>query len=268
MIKILSEKNVKNNRIITKEETEMLAADAKIYEVVRVMDGKPVFLKEHFDRMNESIRLSRIKGRLDYEEFKDSIDLLIRENPYRNLNIRISYLYDEKPLTLFYFIESYYPTREEFRRGIHTVTLKMERSNPNAKLYQKELRDEVTRLIKEKNVFEALLVNHDGTISEGSRSNIFFVKGNKLITPPDSSVLLGVTRSKVISLCEDNGIEIEKRIIRLDEIGGFDGAFITGTSNDVLPVKTIDDRVYNSPDNDLVKRVSELYLEEVAKEIR
>lgn len=43
MIKILSEKNVKNNRIITKEETEMLAADAKIYEVVRVMDGKPVF---------------------------------------------------------------------------------------------------------------------------------------------------------------------------------------------------------------------------------
>ena len=58
-----------------------------------------------------------------------------------------------------------------------------------------------------------------------------------------------------------------KRIIRLDEIGGFDGAFITGTSNDVLPVKTIDDRVYNSPDNDLVKRVSELYLEEVAKEI-
>lgn len=218
--------------------------------------------------MNESIRLSRIKGRLDYEEFKDSIDLLIRENPYRNLNIRISYLYDEKPLTLFYFIESYYPTREEFRRGIHTVTLKMERSNPNAKLYQKELRDEVTRLIKEKNAFEALLVNHDGTISEGSRSNIFFVKGNKLITPPDSSVLLGVTRSKVISLCEDNGIEIEKRIIRLDEIGGFDGAFITGTSNDVLPVKTIDDRVYNSPDNDLVKRVSELYLEEVAKEIR
>jgi branched-chain amino acid aminotransferase len=55
--------------INTKEETEMLAADAKIYEVVRVMDGKPVFLKEHFDRMNESIRLSRIKGRLDYEGF-------------------------------------------------------------------------------------------------------------------------------------------------------------------------------------------------------
>jgi len=114
--------------------------------------------------------------------------------------------------------------------------------------------------------FEAILVNEDGTVSEGSRSNIFFVKGNKLVTSPDSAVLLGVTRNKVAEVCESNGIEVEKRIIKIDELESFDGAFITGTSNDVLPIKSIDKIVYNSADNDTVKKASELYLNEVRKE--
>ncbi|MDD4437503.1 MAG: aminotransferase class IV, partial [Tissierellia bacterium] len=115
--------------------------------------------------------------------------------------------------------------------------------------------------------FEAILINHDNTVSEGSKSNIFFVKGNKLITSPDSSVLLGVTRNKVISVCEENSIKVEKRIIGQDEIESFDGVFLTGTSNDVLPIKTIDQIVFNSSENEVVKKVSGLYLEEIRKEI-
>ncbi len=143
----------------------------------------------------------------------------------------------------------------------------MERANPNIKSYQKELKDNVARIMEENNAFEAILINHDDTVSEGSKSNVFFVKGNKLITSPDSAVLLGVTRSKVISVCMGNSIEVEKRIIKFDEIKNFDGAFITGTSNDVLPIRTIDDMFFNSSENEVVKRVSELYLGEVRKEI-
>jgi len=78
---------------------------------------------------------------------------------------------------------------------------------------------------------------------------------------------LGVTRSKVISVCEENSIEVHKRIIRLDEIESFDGVFLTGTSNDVLPIKTVDNIVFNSSENEVVKKVSRLYLGEVKKEI-
>lgn len=267
MINIISDKNVMNNQIITKEEVEPLINDAKIYEVIRVIEGRAIFLKEHFQRMNESIHLSGIEGSLNYEEFKNSAELLIKENSFKNLNIRVSYFYDKKPFTLFYFIESYYPSKEEFIEGVHTITVKMERANPNVKAFQKEFKDNVTRIIKEEKAFEAILINHDDTVSEGSKSNIFFVKDNKLITSPDSSVLLGVTRNKVISVCEENLIEVEKRIIRLDEIESFDGVFLTGTSNDVLPIKTIDDMLFNSSENEVVKRVSGLYLEEVRKEI-
>ena len=267
MINIISDKNVMNNQIITKEEIEPLINDAKIYEVIRVIEGRAIFLKEHFQRMNESIHLSGIEGSLNYEEFKNSAELLIKENSFKNLNIRVSYFYDKKPFTLFYFIESYYPSKEEFIEGVHTIAVKMGRENPNVKAFQKEFKDNVTRIIKEEKAFEAILINHDDTVSEGSKSNIFFVKDNKLITSPDSSVLLGVTRNKVISVCEENLIEVEKRIIRLDEIESFDGVFLTGTSNDVLPIKTIDDMLFNSSENEVVKRVSGLYLEEVRKEI-
>lgn len=267
MINIISSKNVMNNQIISKEEAEVLVNEAKIYEVIRVIEGKTIFLKEHFDRMNESIRLSGEIGTLNYNEFKNSAELLIKENSFENCNIRVSYLYKNEPLSLFYFIKSYYPSEEEFKEGIHTVTMKTERENPNIKSYKKDFKDNVARIMEENNAFEAILINHDDTVSEGSRSNVFFVKGNKLITSPDSAVLLGVTRSKVISVCEENSIEIEKRIVDFDELKDFDGAFITGTSNDVLPIKSIDDMILNSSDNEVVKRVAELYNEEVRKEI-
>lgn len=257
-----------NGQIISREEIEALVNEAKIYEVIRVIEGKTIFLKEHFDRMNESIRLSKAKGTLNYDEFKRSADLLIKENSFKNCNIRVSYLFNNEPLSLFYFIKSYYPSEEEFKEGIHTVTIKIERENPNVKSYKKDFKEKVSRIMEENNAFEAILINHDHTVSEGSRSNVFFVKDSKLITSPDSAVLLGVTRSKVISLCQEKSIEIEKRIINFDEIKDFDGAFITGTSNDVLPIKSIDTMILNSSENKVVKRVAELYNEEVRKEIK
>ena len=269
MINIVSDKNVMNNQLISKKETELLLNEEspKIYEVIRVIESSPVFLKEHFERMNESIRLSKVMGGLDYDEFKSSIELLIKANSFKNCNIRVSYYFKNNPVTLFYFIKSYYPSKEEFNEGIHTVTVKMERTNPNIKSYQKELKDNVARIMEENNAFEAILINHDDTVSEGSKSNVFFVKGSKLITSPDSAVLLGVTRSKVISVCSENSIDVEKRIIKFDEIKDFDGAFITGTSNDVLPIRTIDNMVFDSSENEVVERVSGLYLGEVGKEI-
>ncbi len=265
---ILSEKNVKNEAIINKEELNRLLDEdnSKIYEVIRVINRKVVFLKEHFQRMKESIQLSGTKGHIDFNSYKKSIELLINENSFENCNIRVSYYYNGGEIALFYFIESYYPSKQQFETGVHTVTAVVQRHNPNVKSFQKDFKEKVQQIMDASKAFEAILVNEDGTVSEGSRSNIFFVKGNKLVTSPDSAVLLGVTRNKVAEVCESNGIEVEKRIIKIDELDSFDGAFITGTSNDVLPIKSIDKIVYNSADNDTVKKASELYLNEVRKE--
>ena len=269
MINIVSEKNVANGKIVTKEEIEELLKldNAKIYEVIRVVDGIPVFLKEHFSRMNESIKLSKISGILDYERFQNGVQMLIEANNYLNCNIRVSYYYWDSEVLLFYFTESHYPLKEQFMEGIDTVTVKMHRNNPNVKAFEKTFKEEVQKIIDQTKSFEAILVNDDNAISEGSKSNIFFVKGDKLVTSPDTAVLLGVTRSKVIEVCLKNNIEVEKRTIYLDELKEFNAAFITGTSNDVLPIKAIDNIFYNSSENMIVKRASQLYLEEMKKDI-
>lgn len=265
---ILSEKNVRNGAVIDKEELNRLLDEdsAKIYEVIRVINRKSVFLEEHFQRMIESIHLSGTEGHLDFADYKKSIELLINENQFVNCNIRVSYYYNSGEISLFYFIESHYPSKQQFETGVHTVTAAVQRHNPNVKSFQKDFKEKIRQIMDESNAFEAILVNEDGTVSEGSRSNIFFVKDNKLVTSPDSAVLLGVTRNKVAEVCENNGIEVEKRTIKIHELDSFDGAFITGTSNDVLPIRTIDKRVYNSAENDTVKKASLLYLNEVRKE--
>jgi branched-chain amino acid aminotransferase len=267
MINIVSNKNVANNKLVSKEEMEELLKkdSAKIYEVIRVVEGRPVFLKEHFDRMNESIRLSGLKGVLDYECYKRSTEMLIEANNLLNCNIRVSYYFNDEDILLFYFIESHYPSKKQFQEGVDTVTVKMHRKNPNVKAFEKNFKEEVQRVIDDTGSFEAILVNDDNTVSEGSKSNIFFVKGKKIITSPDEAVLLGVTRNKVIEVCTKNFMEVEKRTVCFQELDGFDAAFITGTSNDVLPIRKIDERLYNSAENDVVKKASGLYLEEMKK---
>lgn len=268
-MEILSKKNVKNGKIITRDRLKELMSkgNAEIYEVIRVINRKPVFLKEHFNRMQKSIYLSGTKGALKFEDYKESVKLLIEENEFDNCNIRVSYYYKGKEVLLFYFIKSHYPSKEQFKTGVNTVTARIQRCNPNVKAFQKGFGEKVQQIIEKTHAFEAILINEDSTISEGSKSNIFFINGNSLVTSPDFAVLLGVTRSKVIEVCENNGIKVEKRVIRFNELAAFDGAFITGTSNDVLPIRSIDDIVYNSAGNEIVKKISKLYLNEVTKEI-
>ncbi|MFA9424546.1 MAG: aminotransferase class IV, partial [Sedimentibacter sp.] len=111
MIKIISENNVNNGEIISKKQLEILLLEknAEIYEVIRVIQGKTIFLKEHYDRMNESIRLSGMKAILDFEVYSKSTELLIKENNFQNCNIRVSCFFENIPIVLFYFIESHYP---------------------------------------------------------------------------------------------------------------------------------------------------------------
>ena len=71
----------------------------------------------------------------------------------------------------------------------------------------------------------------------------------------------------MLSFCFGISQTRNKRAIKLEELDSFDGAFITGTSNDVLPIKTIDERIYNSAENEVVKKAYELYMNEVRKEI-
>ena len=97
-------------------------------------------------------------------------------------------------------------------------------------------------------LYEVLLVNRDGIITEGSRSNVFFIKNGEVYTSPTDAVLPGVTRTMIIRILEEAGIPLHYSAVRQDELAGFDAAFISGTSPKVLPVANIGDIAYDVDD--------------------
>ncbi len=93
---------------------------------------------------------------------------------------------------------------------------------------------------------EALLLDYEGNIAEGPGENIFFIKGDKLITPPAISILPGITRDSVIAFARDLGYEVEIRNVHVTELELFDEAFFTGTAAEITPIKRINRIEYST----------------------
>ncbi|QZY55987.1 aminotransferase class IV [Crassaminicella profunda] len=236
-----------------------------IYEVIRVIDGVPLFLEEHLERMRKSAQLLGVSIQKPDEIITDEILRLIQINKCKNMNVKLlcSSRKGEKQDFFVYFIKSHYPTKDIYEKGIHTILYDSERENPNAKVINTSFREHVNQRIKEENAFEALLVNKEGTITEGSRSNMFFVKGEEVLTAPAADVLLGVTRKRIMKVCKDLNIPVREKAISIKDIDSLDGAFMSGTSVNVLPIRSIDQTYLDAADNKLIMKISKGYIQEM-----
>ena len=131
------------------------------------------------------------------------------------------------------------------RTGIKIETLNhdtiIEAIDASIKLLKDDQQNvELDKLLKENMAFEAILVNADNTISEGSKSNVFFVKSNKFYTAPSAMVLEGITRKKVMECLHELNFPVIEEAVSISDLQTFDGVFLTGTSPKVLPVYCID----------------------------
>lgn len=89
--------------------------------------------------------------------------------------------------------------------------------------------------------FEALFVNADGTVNEGSSTNFFIAHGGEVITPPKTHAILpGVSRDTVVELARDEGYKVTERLVSRNELLAADEVFLTGTTTEVLGVVSID----------------------------
>jgi len=111
---------------------------------------------------------------------------------------------------------------------------------------------------------EALLLDVDGFVAEGSGENIFIVRNGKLYTPDLTSALEGITRDTIVQLATELGIQvIEKRITR-DEVYGADEAFFTGTAAEVTPIRELDNRAIGTGTaGPITKQLQKLYFDVV-----
>ncbi|NLY76628.1 MAG: aminotransferase class IV [Tissierellia bacterium] len=247
---------------VSNSDTFQRIREPFIYEVIRVVSGVPLFLEDHIDRMRKSAELMGLNINREDGEIQKDIRSLIEENNESNLNVKLLYANTEEAgsMMLVYFIKSFYPPEEYYKKGIHTILFRHERDNPNAKVQKSSFRKKIAEELERKKAFEALLVNRDEYITEGSRSNMFFVKGDRIYTAPKGTVLLGITRKYILQVCNELNIEVVEENIHVDEIAHLDGAFMSGTSVNVLPIASIDDIKLDSVNNHIIKRVSDGYM--------
>jgi len=239
------------------------------YEVIRTSNGYPWFFDNHIKRLENGISSKFTLPEGLKETIKTGIKRLATAEAFEEKNLNVTVTFNTGGYSLFIaFVESFYPDKEMYTNGVKMITLKAERHDPGVKIVNASLRMAVNDRLKFTGAYEALLIKGNGIITEGSRSNIFFVDNdNTIVTSPDYLVLPGITRQTVTEICQDEAIKLIYKEMNLSEISCFKSAFITGTSPMVMPVKTIDELTFDAS-SPLINRLRELYIARAEESIQ
>jgi len=219
----------------------------QVYEILRVIDGVPLFVEDHYLRFLSSCTKLNLSDTISTEQFSMQIVHLIHLNRVENGNLKIEVLVGESggQTIRMYCIPSKYPSVDQYSSGVPVGLLHAVRSNPQIKVAHLPVRELADRVIRENNWYEALLVDREGFITEGSRSNVFFLRDDVFYTAPAEKVLIGITRLKIMECIRNFGKECREVEIRTAELNAFDAAFLSGTSPKILPVSSVEEIPYN-----------------------
>jgi branched-chain amino acid aminotransferase len=235
-----------------------------VFEGVRAYkaeQGTAIFrLQEHTDRLFRSAHILGMKMPYDKATIYEAQRTVVRENGLESGYLRpMAFFGSEamgisaKNLSVHVIVAAWpwgtYLGKEALEQGIRVKTSSFSRHHANVTMCKAKANGNYMNSIlahKEAEMDgydEALLLDVDGFVSEGSGENIFIVRHGKLYTPDPSSALVGLTRDTIMQLAQENGIEvIEKRITR-DEVYIADEAFFTGTAAEVTPIRELDNRM-------------------------
>jgi branched-chain amino acid aminotransferase len=259
-----------NNEIRSRQDfnESFLTAGRSFYEVLRLAGNCCLFLDDHIERLENSINLFGIGYKLNNGDIAEKISKFISSAGVSLGNIKIVLNFDEagrkRPDIIIYFVKHRYPSDAQYRLGVNASLLAVERIIPNAKFINNAVIDAVNREFIGKNIYETLLVNNEGYITEGSKSNIFFIKEDTIYTPPLNKVLPGITRKYVFNICNKQNIKIIEQDISIDNLNNYTTVFLSGTSAKILPVKKINDFFFKV-NNNILKRIMKSYNEEIIK---
>jgi branched-chain amino acid aminotransferase len=220
-----------------------------VYETIRVKDGKPLYVQDHLQRLQISADILS----LEHEYSTVNINAYIRafitalNVPTFNLKILLIGAQKKEDAQLYLFGSNpYFPEKQWYRDGVSVSVAYFERAFPHAKSLNMLQSYMAYRDAKKQGCYDALLVNHEGNVTEGTRTNFFAIKGSVIYSPPSSEILLGVTRTHVLVVAKSCGFTVQERAIQLGSLSEFDGAFITSTSTKILPLRKIGDIEFES----------------------
>lgn len=242
---------------------EILKSGISIYEVMICLDGIHLFIEEHLDRLERTAKKLNFKLWLNRKEIVEQMDKLVEINNVKNGNIE--FFFHNSDLGKHFcclFIPDNYPSNKMYREGIPSSLFQAERDNPTAKQINLQLRKKTVKNIDENKVFEIVLVDKKANITEGSRSNIFFIKNNELFTANVELVLPGIMRNQIIDICQKNDIKVNECSIPANTIANFEASFFTNTTAKAIAISNIGEIKYKA-DHPLLVKVLNLFEERI-----
>lgn len=225
-----------------------------VFEGIRVYDGYVFKLDDHITRLYESSKSIELEVPLSKEEFKKAILETVQKNKLRDAYLRIIVTRGMGDLGLnpvscpkasIVIIADYLAPLFEGKNATAIIASTRRNAisalNPMIKSLN-YLNNVLARIEANKaNTSEAIMLNQNGTIAEGTGDNVFIVKNGKLITPPPTAgALIGITRETVIALAKEEKVEVVEKEITAHELYNADEAFLTGTAAEVAPLVEVD----------------------------
>ena len=248
-------------------EEDKIFQGKNLYEVIKVKEGVPLFYEKHIERLHNSAKLTNLQPWISDSYIKEGLKKLIEANEVEQGSLKFLLNFDKKSFLAF-FEENNFPTEIQYEEGVAAALYHRERVNPNAKVLNAEFRKDLDKFIKEKNIFEAILVDRNEDITEGSKSNVFVIKDEKVITTPVKAVLPGTTRSTILEICKEENIELIEKKLYYKEIENIEGMFISSTPFDILPIKNIDEINLASADNKVIITIMNAYRNKIKEYIK
>jgi len=249
-----------------------------IYETMRVYDGVVFRLDQHIRRLFRSASLIGLSIPLDVDRLRIAIYETLIANALRKAYIRLTVSRGRGPIgldpslcaepTVVIVAQELkeYPG-SLYKNGIHLIISETRRNSKEAidpHIKSLNFLNNILAKIeaKKKGAYEAIMLNVNGHLAEGTISNIFFYKDNMLCTPSaECGILDGITRGVVIELARTEGMRVREGKFTVKDIYAAGEVFLTNTTMEVMPVSNIDDRRYTV--GSVSKLLRKLYREEV-----
>jgi branched-chain amino acid aminotransferase len=255
-----------NGEFVTKENAKISVYDHGflygdgVFEGIRVYAGNIFRMEEHMDRLYRSAKSIMLEIPHNQEEFTNLIAETIKRNQLEEAYIRVvvsrgvgdlgldpnncreaNVVIIVEPLSIF--------PRELYETGLDIVTVATRRNRPDVLSPKVKSLNYLNNILVKieahlANVNEALMLNDQGYVAEGSADNVFILKGNTFYTPPTYvGALEGITRNAVMDIVKALGYELKEEPFTRHDVYTADEVFLTGTAAEVIAVVKVDGRV-------------------------
>ena len=230
-----------------------------VFESIRAYRGMPFLLNSHLERLIRGAEKLRIKIKEDRETLTAITKKLLELNQLQDAYIRITLSRGTggrgididgcNSPTLCIITRQYSPPDESlYKNGVSVGFL----TRRNSRLPEDSDIKSISFLnyilarneVRDRGLFEGILLNQNGQLTEGTVSNLFFVKGKKIHTPTlKAGILKGITRQEVIKIAHNIGLQVEEGLYSRDDLLNADEMFLTNSLIEIIPVRKIEGMV-------------------------